>query len=148
MQNFYFRILKTVTRLVFFNINDLYQGWNIGCFWWNFSNINPTCCTYQYLCKTFTNVFHFLINCWTSWKCCEKQIKSLSSNQLRLNFWNRLHPNLLFMPFVHKTDTWRPKPSIFCTSSVKAILKAITRHGYLWASLRGAEFLIYSAQDF
>ena len=56
-QKFDLRILKSVTCLGFSNIEEFYQGWNFGYFWWNFSNINPICCTYQNHCMTFMNVF-------------------------------------------------------------------------------------------
>ena len=60
LQKFDLQILKSVTCLGFFNIKEFYQGWNLGCFWWNFFlNINLICCTYQSFCITFTNVFLF-----------------------------------------------------------------------------------------
>ena len=67
------RILKSITCLGLSNTEERYQVWNFGCFWWNFSNNNPICCTYQNLCMTFANVFGFLLNFWTSWKSCVKE---------------------------------------------------------------------------
>ena len=73
LQKFNLPILKSVTCLGFFNIEEFYQGWNFDCFWWNSLNINLICCTYQNLCMTFTNVFGFLLNFSASWKSCVKE---------------------------------------------------------------------------
>ena len=73
LQKFDLRILKSVTCQGFFNIEESYQGWKCGCFWWNLSNDNPICCTYQTLCMTFTKDFGFLFNFLTSWKSCIKE---------------------------------------------------------------------------
>ena len=158
------RILKSVICLGFSNIKEFSKGWNFGCLWCNLKkNIDSICCTYQNHCRTFTNVFGFLLNFSTSWKSCVKeqwpkkslyhifnfwhglvleaiqrveyiwvpesmtndwvckgqtklnmysvfseQIKSLSSNQSKWNFWNRLHPKVLFWcRLLTQTASWR-----------------------------------------
>ena len=155
------------TCLVFSNIEECYRSCNFGCFGWIFSNIKPTCCTYQNLRMTFTNILGFLLNISTSWKSCVKeqwpkkslfhifwlevmicdllnmfsdlceQFKSLSSKQSKLNFWNRLHPKIAFLGhFLTQTATWQLNHTIL-TSSVKAILKAMTDTVFLGPSLGG-----------
>ena len=69
----YLKILMRETFHVFFNIEEFYRSCNIGCFWWISKNIKPTCCTYQNLCMTFTNIVGFLLHFSTSWKCCVKE---------------------------------------------------------------------------
>ena len=72
------------TCLGFFNIKEFYRS-NFGCFWWNFWNIQPTCCTYQNLRMTFTNILGFLFNFSISWKSCIKDQRPKKS--LFWNFW-------------------------------------------------------------
>ena len=67
------KILMRETCLGFSNIEEFYQSCNFGCFWWISKNIKPTCCTYQNLCMTFTNILGFLLNFSTSWKSCVKE---------------------------------------------------------------------------
>ena len=181
------------TCIVFSNIEEFYQSCNFGCFWWIFSNIKPTCCTYQNLRMTFTNILGFLLNFSTSWKnglkeqwpkkslfwnfwlnvmICDsrpkkrvkytwvpkimindwvnkghtnlnifsvagEQIRSLSSKQSKLNFWNQLHPKIaLLCCFWTQTATWRPNHTIL-TSSVIAILKAMIDTVFLGPSFGG-----------
>ena len=96
-QKFDLQILKSVTCLGFFNIKEFYQGWNFGCFWWNFLNINLICCTYQNLCMTFRNVFGFLLNFSASWK------------NLKSDFLGHCSFTQLF----HDAEKLRRKPKIF-----------------------------------
>ena len=64
------------------------------------------------------------------------KIKSSSSNQLKLNFWNWLHPKFAFLCcLLTQTATWWPNHTIL-TSSVKEILKALTNTFFLGPSLR------------
>ena len=57
----------------FFNIEEFYRSCNFGCFWWIFADIKPTCCTYQNLSMTFTNILCFVLNFVTSWiKVCKR----------------------------------------------------------------------------
>ena len=73
LSKFYLQILKSVTCLGLFNIEEFYQGSRyFGCFCWNFSNISSICCTYQNLYFTFPNVIGFFLNFSTSWKSCAK----------------------------------------------------------------------------
>ena len=54
-----------------------------------------------------------------------EQIRSLTSKQSKLNFWNQLHPKIAFLcRFWTQTATWQPNHTIL-TSSVKSILKAM-----------------------
>ena len=76
------KILMRVTCLGFSNIEEFYRSCNFGCFWWIFKNIKPTCCTYQNLRMTFTNILYFLPNFSTSWKSCVKEQWPKKSN-----FW-------------------------------------------------------------
>ena len=70
-----------------------------------------------------------------------EQIRSLSSIQSKLNFWNQLHPKIAFLcRFLTQTATWRPNHTIL-TSSVKAILKAMIDTVFLGPSLGGSEFV-------
>ena len=63
------------------------------------------------------------------------KIKSLSSKQSKLNFWNRLHPKkCILCRLLTQTATQRQNYTIF-TSSVKAILKAMTDTVFLGPSL-------------
>ena len=65
----------------------------------------------------------------------DEQIKSLSSKQSKLNFWNRLNPKFAFLcRLLTQTATWRPNHPIL-TSSVTAILKAMTDTVFLGPSL-------------
>ena len=88
LQKFDLTILKTVTCLGFFIIEEFYQGWNFGCFLWNFSNINPICCTYQNFCMTFTNIFGFLLNFSHSWISFVKE--NWPRKSLFHNFWLKM----------------------------------------------------------
>ena len=81
----YLKILMRVTCLGFSNIEEFYQSCNFGGFWWIFENIKPTCCTYQNLCMTFTNILCFLLNFSTSWKSCVKE--QWPKKSLFWNFW-------------------------------------------------------------
>ena len=81
----YLKILMRETCLGFINIEEFYRSCNFGCFLWISWNSQPTCCTYQNLCMTFTNIWGFLLNFSRSWKSCVKEQwhkKSL--------FWNFL----------------------------------------------------------
>ena len=82
-QIFKSKILMMVTYLGFVNIEKFYQSWNFVCSWWIFYNIKPTCCTYQNLWMTFTNVLGFPLNFPTSWKSCVKEQSPKKSF-----FWN------------------------------------------------------------
>ena len=73
LQKLDLRILKSVTCQGFSNTEEFYQFCNVGCFWWNFLNNNPICCTYQSLFMTVTNVFGFLQKFSKSWKSCVKE---------------------------------------------------------------------------
>jgi hypothetical protein len=56
-----------------------------------------------------------------------EQIRSLSSKQSKLNFWNRLHPKIAFLcRFWTQRVKWRLNHTIV-TSSVKVILKAMIK---------------------
>ena len=79
----YLKILMRISCLGFSNIEELYQSF--GCFRWIFKNIKPTCCTYQNLCMTLTNIFCFLLNFSTSWKSCVKG--QWPKKSLFWNFW-------------------------------------------------------------
>ena len=66
-----------------------------------------------------------------------EQIRSLSSKQSKLNFWNKLHPKIAFScRFWTQTATWQPNHTIL-TSSVEAILKAMIDTVFLGPSLGG-----------
>ena len=75
LQKLDLKILKSLTCLRFFNIEEFYQGWNFSCFWWNFFffYIKLICFTYQNLCMTFTNIFGLILNFSTLWKSCVKE---------------------------------------------------------------------------
>ena len=74
LSKLYLQILKSVTCLGFFNIEEFYEGSRyFGCFCWNISNINFLCCTYKNLSLTFPNVIGFFLNLLTSWKSCAKE---------------------------------------------------------------------------
>ena len=65
----------------------------------------------------------------------DEQIKSLSSKQSKLNFWNRLNPKFAFLcRLLTQTATWRPNHQIL-TLSVTAILKAMTDTVFLGPTL-------------
>ena len=75
----------------------------------------------------------------------DKQIRSLSSKQSKLNFWNLLHPQFAFLGhLLTQTATWQPNYTIL-TSSVIAILKAMTDRVFLGPSL-GQNFVIYDGR--
>ena len=71
---------------------------------------------------------------WLSWQRTHKfeyisvvgeQIRSLSSKQPKLNFWNQLHPKIAFLcRTLTQTATWRSNHTIL-TSNIKSILKAM-----------------------
>ena len=71
-----------------------------------------------------------------------EHIKSLSSKQSNLNFWNRLNPKIAFLcHFLTQTATWRPNHAIF-TSSVNAIWKAMTDTVFSAPSLGGVRVFL------
>ena len=59
LQKFDLITFKSIACLGFSNVDKFYQGWNFGCFWWNFSNNNLICCTYQNLFTTSTFFLFF-----------------------------------------------------------------------------------------
>ena len=70
-----------------------------------------------------------------------EQIRSLSSKQSKLNFWNQLHPKIAFVcRFWTQTATWQPNHTIL-TSSVKAILNAMIDTVFWGPSLGGIRIL-------
>ena len=72
----------------------------------------------------------------------DEQIRSLSSKQSKLNFWNQLHPKIaLLCRFWTQTATWRPNHTIL-TSSVIAILKAMINTVFLRPNLGGVRIFI------
>ena len=81
----YLKILMRETCIGFFNIEEFYRHCNFGCFLWIFLNIKPTCCTYQNLPMTFTNILGFCLNFSTSWKSCVKE--QWPKKSLFWNFW-------------------------------------------------------------
>ena len=81
----YPKILMRETFLGFSKIEEFYQSFNFGGFWWIFKNIKPTCCTYQNLCMTFTNILFFLLNFSTPWKSCVKE--QWPKKSLFWSFW-------------------------------------------------------------
>ena len=78
-----------------------------------------------------------------------EQIRSLSSEQSKLNFWNRLHLKIAFLcRFWTQTVTWQPNHTIL-TSSVKVILKAMIDLFFFWDQVKGeSEFFISSGKLF
>ena len=75
----------------------------------------PEIMTDDWLCRGHTKLNMFSV-----------LIKSLISKQGKLNFWNQLHQKIAFLcRLLTPTATGQPKHTIF-TSSVTAILKAIT----------------------
>lgn len=77
----------------------------------------------------------------------DKQIRSLSSKQSKLNFWNQLHPKIaLLCRFWTQTATWRPNHTIL-TSSVIAILKAMIDTVFLGPSSGGVR-IFYERWEF
>ena len=83
LKKLYLKILMRVTCRVFSNIEKFYQSCNFAGFWWIFKYIKPTCCTYQNLRMTFTNILSFLLNFSTSWKSCVKE-----QWPKKITFWN------------------------------------------------------------
>ena len=85
--------------------------------------------------KWHTNLNMFLV-------VCEK-IRSLSSKQSMMNFWNKLNTKIAFLcRFWTQTVTWKPNHKSL-TSSFKAILKATIDTIFLGPSLGGAEFFFF-----
>ena len=77
-----------------------------------------------------------------------EQIRSISSKQSKLHFWNRLHPKIAFLcRFRTQTVTWRPNHTIL-TSSVKVILKAMIDTFFLDQVKKRSELLINSENFF
>ena len=77
-----------------------------------------------------------------------EQIRSLSSKQSKLNFWNRLHQKIAFLRrLLTQTATWRPNHIIF-SSSVKAILKAMTDTDFLGPSLGVVRIFLFTVGGF
>ena len=77
----------------------------------------------------------------------DEQIRSLSSKQSKLNFWNQLHPKIaLLCRFWTQTATWRPNHTIL-TSSVIAILKAMIDTVFLGPSSGGVR-IFYERWEF
>ena len=78
----------------------------------------------------------------------DEQIKSLSSKQSKLNFWNRLNPKFAFLcRLLTQTATWRPNHPIL-TSSVTAILKAMTDTVFLGPTLGVVRFFLFRLGGF
>ena len=76
-----------------------------------------------------------------------EQIRSLSSIQSKLNFWNRLHPKIAFLcRFWTQTVKWRSNHTIG-TSSVKVTLKAILDTVF-WDQFKGGSELFINSGKF
>ena len=91
---------------------------------------------YDYVNKGHTNLNMFSV--------CGEQIRSLSSKQSKLNFWNQLHPKIVFVcRFWTKTATWKPNHTIL-TSSVTATLKAMTDTVILDKALEWQDFFLFT----
>ena len=70
-----------------------------------------------------------------------EQTRSLCSKQSKLNFWNQLHPKIVFLcRLLTKTATWRPNHTIL-TKSVEAILEAMTDTVIFGTKFRGVRIL-------
>ena len=77
-----------------------------------------------------------------------EQIKSLSSKQSTLNFWNRLNPKFSFLcRLLTQTATGRPNHLIL-TLSVTAILKALTKTFFLGPTLRVVRIFSFGERFF
>ena len=63
-QKFYIINLKIITATVIglFNIEELYQSCNFGCFWSILFTVKPICCAFQNLCMAFRNILCFLLH--------------------------------------------------------------------------------------
>ena len=103
----------------------------------------------------YTWVPKIMINDWVNkghtnlnmFSVVDEQIRSLSSKQSKLNFWNQLHPKIaLLCRFWTQTATWRPNHTIL-TSSVIAILKAMIDTVFLGPSSGGVR-IFYERWEF
>ena len=76
-----------------------------------------------------------------------EQIKSKSSKQSKLNFWNGLQPKMTFFcSLLTQTVTWQPNHTIW-RPIVKAILKAMTNKFFMGPCL-GAVRIFFSVLGF
>ena len=68
-----------------------------------------------------------------------EQIKSLSSNQSKLNFWNRLHPKFaLLCRFLTQTATWWPNHPILASSD-QSNSESYDQHSFFGTKFMGGQ---------
>ena len=92
---------------------------------WNIFETLKTCQMTELQRKTKLNMFSVL----------DAQIRSFSSKQSKLNFWNRLNPIFAFLcRLLTQTATWQPNQPILTSRNI-AILKAMTNTLFFLPSL-------------